>query len=147
MKGNLWLFVFALAPGLTADLAGQQPGPAFYTEDELTEVLKGVFAGWPGDKSEKLVFIAEDGQVIVIGNRDPKRVTTTILDIVKALARKGQHLGTITNVIHNHERKVAINEKDMAACKVLRKAGFKGRFQVYYPESWRLKTLWREGQA
>ena len=146
---NRAILAFILLLLVGTGLAGQQPPQAaaapapreFYTEEELVEVLKDIFPHTYGDPSEKLVFIAEDGQIITIGNRDPKGVTTTIRDIIKALARKGQHLGTISNVIHNHEKKIGFNETDRAACKVLRKAGFRGKFQIYHPVSWRIRTL------
>jgi hypothetical protein len=148
---NRTIPAFFLLLLLGAGLAGQQQSPPaaapspreFYTEPELIEVLKGIFAHTLGDPSEKLVFITDDGQIIIIGNRNPKGVTTTIYDIIIALAHKGQHLGKVTNIIHNHERNVGFNETDIAACKTLRKAGFKGKFQIYHPVSWRIKTLAR----
>jgi len=146
-RTSVVLLLIGLALALSGTALGQSPPPAapcFYTEAQLTELLKEIFFNSLGDTSEKLIFITEDGQVIIIEDSNPKGVAVTIHDIIIALALKGQHMGTVTNIIHNHERKTDFNEVDAAACKTLRKAGFTGKFQIYHPVSWRIKTLKRK---
>ena len=144
--------VILLLIGLVVNLAGgwpaqQEDPPAvsgFYTEPQLIELLTKVFA-WPA--YEKLVFITASGQVFTFGSGEEKRVTIDLLDIIETLSRKGESLGTATNIIHNHTRGVDFSLPDIATCGALRKRGFTGAFQLFYPQTRRIKTLKRRNYA
>lgn len=129
------LVITALAVGVSAQ-ALKDP----YTNKQLYVLLHKVFVSWPGDKSEKLVFVTADGQLFVFagGSHD---VAASLGDVIRALARKGQSLGTVTNVVHNHERGLGFSWTDAVLFERLKKLGFVGKFQVFYPETGKIKTL------
>ena len=133
-----------LVDGWAAGRPDLQAGPGFYTEPQLIELLTKVFA-WPA--YEKLVFITASGQVFTFGSGEEKRVTIDLLDIIETLSRKGESLGTVTNIIHNHTRGVDFSLPDIATCGALRKRGFTGAFQLFYPQTRRIKTLKRRTHA
>jgi len=136
-----------LVDGRAVDRRGPQAAAGFYAEPQLIELLTKVFADWQGDKSEKLIFITADGQVFIFRNHDPHAVSINLLDIIKTLARKGQHLGTVSNIIHSHKWPDGFSPTDVALCKTLRKVGFTGAFQLFYPEPRRIKILKRRNYA
>jgi len=130
----LFLVVLALA-GLSWAQALKEP----YTNKQLYELLNKVFYNWLGDKSEKLVFVTADGQLFVFPG-DPAGVSVETHTIILTLARKGQGFKAVTNIVHNHSRGVGFNEKDVIALKVFEKLGFVGKFQIFYPETGKIKT-------
>ena len=132
-----------LVDGWAAGRPALQARAEPYTEPQLVELLAKVFVHWRGDKAEKFIFITEDGQVFTFGGDDPNAVSVSLFNIIRSLARGGQHLGTVTNVVHNHNFRLGgdFSPGDIAACKTLRKHGFTGKFQIFYPVSWRIITL------
>lgn len=135
------------ADGWAAERPGPQAALAFYTEPQLIELLTKIFADWQGDKSEKLIFITSDGQVFIFGNGGPNAVSVSLLSIIRTLAREGQHLGTVTNIVHSHKWPDGFSPTDVALCQTLRKVGFIGAFQLFYPGPRRIKTLKRRNHA
>lgn len=136
-----------LVDGWAAERPGPQAAAGFYAEPQLVELLVKTFPDWQGDKSEKLIFITEDGQVFTFGGGDPNAVSVSLLNIIRTLARQGQHLGTVTNIVHSHKWPDGFSPIDVELCKTLRKVGFIGAFQLFYPETRRIKTLKRRNYA
>ena len=136
------LFLFglgvSLVDGWAAEQADSPAASGFYSEPQLIELLTKIFSDWQGDKSEKLIFITEDGQAFTFGNGGPNAVSINLLDVIRTLARKGQHLGTVTNIIHSHRWPDRFSPTDIALFKTLRKVGFAGKFQLFYPETHRI---------
>jgi len=137
MKKAIVLFLVVLA---LAGLSWAQVLKEPYTNRQLYELLNKVFYNWLGDKSEKLVLVTADGQSFVFPG-DPAKVSVETHTIILALARKGQSFKTVTNIIHNHARGVGFNEKDLTALQVFKKLGFVGKFQIFYPETGKIKTF------
>lgn len=137
-KIALVLFLFAVCANLVSGRATER-----YTKPQIIKLLIKTFPDWQGDKSEKLVFVVADGQVFTFGG-GPNAVSGSLLNIIRTLARKGQHLGTVTNVFHSHKWPDGFSPTDVALCKTLRKIGFTGEFQIFYPETRRIKTLDKE---
>jgi len=131
-------FLLVLCVGLAR--AGTD-GAAFYTEPQLIELLKKIY-DWPA--YEKLVFITADGQTFIFGGGDPNEVTIKFSYLIRTLARKGQDFGTVTNIVHNHKREfVDFSPADIVLCEQLRKLGFTGEFQIFFPQTDKIKTLKR----
>ena len=135
MKKAIALFSFLVA--LTGPVTAVQ-----LSEPQLLDVLKKIY-DWPA--YEKLVFITADGQIFIFGSGEPDGVTVRFYELIKTLARKGQDLGTVTNVVHNHKRGLDFSLPDLVLYEKLKKLGFAGKFQIFYPHSGKLKTLEKRG--
>lgn len=133
-----------LVDGWAVGRRGPQTASGFYTEPQLLKFLLKVFSGLT---SEKLVFIAADGQVFSFGSGDRRGVAVKLTDVSRALALKGQSLRTVTNVIHNHQPGEDFSRADLVLCEQLRKLGFAGEFQLFYPRTGRIITLKRRNHA
>jgi len=153
-RRSVVLLLIGLAFALSGTTLGQSPPPAapcFYTEAQLTELLTKTFAHphWQRDKSEKLVLITANGQVFAFrgGSGDPRAISINLGKIIGALTQKGQSLGTVTNVIHNHfdpQPEDDFSSADITGYETLRKHGFTGKFQIFYPRTGKIKTLKRK---
>jgi hypothetical protein len=130
-----------LADARAVERPGPQASPGIYTEPQLIELLKKIY-DWPA--FEKLVFITVDGQYFIFGGGEPNEVTIKFRDLIRTLARKGQSLKTVTNIVHNHKREfVDFSPADLILYEQLRKLGFTGKFQIFYPQTDKIKTLER----
>jgi hypothetical protein len=128
-------------------MATDSPPPLeFYTKPQLVKLLWKIYADRHADKSEKLVFITADGQTFIFGSGNPNAVSINLPAVIDTLARSGQNLASVTNIVHNHNSrrpKPGFPPGDIAACETLRAAGFGGKFQIFYPVTGRLETLER----
>jgi hypothetical protein len=126
-------------------MATDSPPPLeFYTKPRLVKLLWKIYADRHADKSEKLVFITADGQTFVFGSGKPNAVSINLPNVIDTLARSGQSLAMVTNIVHNHNSrrpKPGFPPGDIAACEILRAAGFSGKFQIFYPVTGRIETL------
>ena len=113
----------------------------FYQYDELMDILGKVYSDYQGNDTEKLIVITDDGQPMIFESGEKHRVSLPFRDILTSLARRGKHLGQVTTMIHNHNRGQDISSDDVAVFKKLRAVGYKGSYQVYYPEKRRLKAV------
>ncbi len=112
-----------------------------FTKEQMTENLAKVFIDWQGDKSEKLVLVAEDGQLFTFGGNDPNAVAVTLPVMIRTLAKKGLSIWQVTDIFHNHNDKKTFSPTDTALRNNLRKAGIKAKFHIFYPETRRINTL------
>ena len=144
-RTSVVLLLIGLAFALSGTALGQSPPPAapcFYTEPQLIELLKKIY-DWPA--FEKLVFITADGQAFIFGGGEPNEVTIKFSYLIRTLARKGQDLGTVTNIVHNHKREfVDFSLADIILCEQFRKLGFTGEFQIFFPQTGKIKALKRK---
>lgn len=141
MKKTIVLFLVILGALILVGLADDLVKP--YSDLELQALLKKIFAHWPWDKSERLVFITEDGQVFLFDNEDESGVTVNRAEISRTLFLKGQSFKTVTNVIHNHPSRPGddFSRADIEAYRTLKAMGFAGAFQIYYPTTGKIKTF------
>lgn len=142
-KAIILLFIslnICLIAGRASEKKGSLITYGIYSESDIIKILKKAFSDWQGDKSEKLIFITADGQIFRFGNNDPNGISISLGNVVRTLARKGQHLGTVTNIFHNHKWEQAFTSTDTILETTLRKLGFVGEFQLFYPETCRIKT-------
>lgn len=138
-----FLVVFLI---LGACLAGAGEAKKFgpYTEAEVLEILRKAYVDWQGDKSEKLVLLADDGQVFTFAGSNQSSVSISLVGIIRTLARKEVSIWQVTDIFHNHNNpRDGFSATDEALFESLRKAGIKAGFHVFYPETRRIKTLER----
>ena len=112
-----------------------------FNKDQMTENLSKVFADWQGDKSEKLVLVAETGQMFTFGGKDKNAVAVTLPVMIRTLAKEGLSIWQVTDIFHNHNDKTTFSPTDVTLRDNLRKAGIKAKFHIFYPETRRINTL------
>lgn len=120
-----------MAQDLVEDTAGKN----------IMDVLRKLYSDYQGDNSEKMALFLDDGQMLVFGGREPHQVSTSLGDVIRALARRGKQFANVTNIVHNHNRGERESNTDLDVYKVFRKYGFAGAYQLYDPERRRLKTV------
>jgi len=113
-----------------------------FNKEQMTENLVKVFADWQGDKSEKLVLVAETGQMFTFTANDKNSVGVTLPVIIRRLAKEGLSIWQVTDVFHSHnEKQHTFSPTDLALRDRLRKAGIKAKVHIFYPETRRINTL------
>lgn len=135
LAGVILIIVFCLFPSKSA------PGMDEFSTPDLILTLKKEYSDWQGNRIEKLVFLCRDGQVVRFAGNSTNRVSVRLADIIKALARTGNTLASVSAVVHNHKWPDDFSEEDRSLLRALRKYGFQGRFLVYYPERRIIKEL------
>ena len=113
-----------------------------FNKEQMTENLVKAFADWQGDKSEKLILVAETGQLFTFTANDKNSVGVTLPVIIRRLAKEGLSIWQVTDIFHNHnERQHTFSPTDLALRDNLRKAGIKAKVHIFYPETRRINTL------
>jgi hypothetical protein len=113
---------------------------ASITDEELLDMLPGFYHDWQGDKTERLIVIADD-QVFMFPGGDKHHIFLPFGEILRSLSRKGLRFGQVTHIIHNHAWPEGFSSTDRALVEALSREGFTGRFMIYYPDVRRLKTM------
>ena len=135
-----FLLLLILGTGLAEAGRDRHFGP--YREREAVEILVKAYADCQGDRTERLVVLAEDGQVFTFGGKTENYFSVTLNEIIRELARKELSIWQITDIFHNHNNpKDVFSVADKAAWESLRKAGIKAGFHIFYPETRRIKTF------
>ncbi len=119
---------------------GDTFGP--FTKDQMTEHLTKAFSDWQGNKEEKLVLVADNGQIFEFTSGKKNEVGVTLPVIIRRLAKEGLSIWQVTDVFHNHnEKQQSFSPTDLALRDGLRKAGIKAKVHIFYPETRRINTL------
>ncbi len=111
------------------------------SDAELIQILKKEYSDWEGNRTEKLIFICQDGQILQFRGDGRNKISVKLADIIRTLARNGNSLASVSVVAHNHKWPDDFSEEDKALFRTLWQYGFRGRFLVYYPEKGRIKEL------
>ena len=136
------LLLIILGAGLAVGRPTDEKRYGPYSEAEIVDVLRKVFSDWQGDKTEKLVAIAEDGQVFPFQGTGPNAISVSLVDIIRTLAHKKISIWQVTDIFHNHNNpRDGFSATDQALFDMLRKAGIKAGFHIFYPENRRIRTL------
>ena len=113
-----------------------------FSKEQMTENLAKVFSDWQGDKTEKLVLVAENGQMFEFTSGSKNDVGVTLPVIIRRLAKEGLSIWQVTDIFHNHnEKQHTFSPTDLALRDNLRKAGIKAKVHIFYPETRRINTL------
>ena len=117
-------------------------GAAAAAESPLAQILRAAFSDWMGDKAERLVLVASDGQSFVFSGQNGHQVGVNLGELFRTITRAGHTLATITDVVHSHgDRGSTFTDQDRELERILRSHGFAGAFRIYYPETRRILTL------
>ncbi len=119
-----------------------------FNKDQVTEHLAKAFSDWQGNKEEKLVLVADNGQIFTFTSGKKNEVGVTLPVIIRRLAKEGLSIWQVTDVFHSHnEKQQSFSPTDLALRDGLRKAGIKARVHIFYPETRRINTLEEAAEA
>ena len=111
-----------------------------FDKNDIPGTLRKVYSNYSVSDSEKFIFLTNDGKMMVIGG-DKYQVSLSLSDIIDNLKNNGKDISQLSAIIHNHNKGQSFSLTDRNAYKKLQKAGFTGKFQVYYPKIQRITTL------
>jgi hypothetical protein len=111
------------------------------SDGELIQILKKEYSDWEGNRTEKLIFICQDGQIFQFRGGSQNKVSIGLANIIRTLARNKNSLTSVSAIVHNHKWPDDFSEEDKALFMTLWQHGFRGRFLVYYPEKGRIKEF------
>lgn len=113
-----------------------------FNKEQMTANLAKAFSDWQGNKEEKLVLVAENGQMFEFTSGSKNDVGITLPVIIRRLAKEGLSIWQVTDIFHNHnEKQHTFSPTDLALRDNLRKAGIKAKIHIFYPETRRINTL------
>ena len=113
-----------------------------FNKDQVTEHLTKAFGDWQGDKTERLVLVADNGQIFTFTSGSKNEVGVTMPVIIRRLAKEGLSIWQVTDIFHSHnEKQQTFSPTDLAMRDGLRKAGIKAKVHIFYPETRRINTL------
>jgi hypothetical protein len=109
--------------------------------ENIPDSLSKIYSDWQGNPSEKLLVITNDGKLLTFGSSEQHQVKASLADVIRQLAYNNKKLSDVAYMIHNHNKSEKFSPIDKKVYKTLKGYGFSGKFQAYYPETKRLKTL------
>ncbi len=97
-----------------------------------------------GIPEERMLFILDDGSALMVGGGRLGSIDLPLKKIREQLEQRGKGWANVTHTIHNHGSRKGFSPSDHNVNTVLRKLGFAGEFQVYYPKIGIARTLKQE---
>ena len=109
--------------------------------EDINQILARVYSDYRGNNKEKLVLITDDDDYTVIESGDKYSVAIPLGSVIRALAKKGKHMGQVVSIVHNHNRDEDVSAGDVKGYGAFKNIGFKGGYYVYHPRTGRLLTV------